>query len=118
MSSLDEIVHVVRAKPAPDGVAPKIIAVDGPGGAGKSTLASHIADRLGGAPVLRTDDFASWDNPVDWWPRLIAEALEPLSRNRAARFRRTDWEGADRELWTLVEPAEYLVLEGDRKSVV
>jgi uridine kinase len=111
-SSIDEIIQAVRAKPAPDGMATKIIAIDGPGGAGKSALARRLAEALGDAPVLHTDDFASWDNPLDWWPRLIAEALEPLSRNRPARFRRTDWENKGREEWREIEPAEFVILEG------
>lgn len=109
---IDHIIQKIRAKPAPDGMATKIIAIDGPGGAGKTTLAARLAEELGGAQVLHTDDFASWDNPLGWWPRLIDEALEPLSRNESARFKRTDWENGDRELWGEVEPAEFVILEG------
>ena len=89
----------------------KILAVDGLGGAGKSTLAAALATRLA-APIVHTDDFASWDHPLDWWPRLLAEVLEPLSRNEACRFRRTDWEGTGREEWVAVEPADVVILEG------
>lgn len=111
-SSIDDIVQVVRTKPAPDGMATKIIAIDGPGGAGKSVLARRLAEELGGAQVLHTDDFASWDNPLNWWPRLIEEALEPLSRNQPARFQRTDWENKGREQRREVKPAEFVILEG------
>lgn len=89
----------------------KILAIDGFGGAGKSTLAAALAIRLA-APIVHTDDFASWDHPLDWWPRLLAEVLEPLSRNEACRFRRTDWEGTGREEWVAVEPADVVILEG------
>jgi uridine kinase len=109
---IDDIVQAVRAKPAPDGMATKIIAIDGPGGAGKSALAAGLAEKLGDAPILHTDDFASWDDPLDWWPRLVTEALEPLSRNQRARFRRTDWENKGREEWREIEPAEFVILEG------
>jgi uridine kinase len=110
--SIDDIIQAARAKPAPHGMSTKIIAIDGPGGAGKSALALRLAAELGGAQVLHTDDFASWDNPIDWWPRLIDEALEPLSRNRPARFKRTDWENTGREEWREIEPAEFVILEG------
>ena len=90
----------------------RIIAVDGHGGAGKSTLAARLAQELGGVQVVHTDDFASWENPLDWWPRLIAEVLEPLARNETARFRRSDWGGTGREQWAGVEPAEFVLLEG------
>jgi uridine kinase len=111
-SSIDDIVRAVRDKPPPDGMVTKIIAIDGPGGAGKSALAARLAAELGDAQLLHTDDFASWDNPVDWWPRLLREALEPLSRNEPARFKRTDWENKGREQWREIEPAEFVILEG------
>jgi uridine kinase len=111
-SAIDEIVHAVRAKSAPNGMTTKILAVDGCGGAGKTALASALAEALGGAQVLHTDDFASWDNPIDWWPRLIREALEPLARNEPARFRATDWENSGRPDWRVIEPAEFVILEG------
>jgi uridine kinase len=90
----------------------RIVAIDGPGGAGKSTFAGLLAARLGGAPIVHTDDFASWDNPVDWWPRLVAEVLEPLSRGETPRFQRSAWEpGGDRG-WAEVQRAPVVVLEG------
>jgi uridine kinase len=111
-SAVQEIIGEVHARPAPAGMATKIIAIDGPGGAGKSSLAARLAHELGGVPVLQTDDFASWENPLDWWPRLIAEALEPLSLNQTARFTRTHWANSGREEWREVEPAPFVILEG------
>jgi uridine kinase len=90
----------------------KIVAVDGAGGAGKTTIAEELASLLGGAQIVHTDDFASWDNPVDWWPGLIAKVLEPLAHNRTGQFEPTRW-AADQPRRTLeVQPAEFLVLEG------
>lgn len=57
------------------------IAVDGHGGSGKSTFAQLLAQKLH-AEVVRTDDFASWDNPLDWWPLVIERVFEPV-RNGA-----------------------------------
>lgn len=111
-SLLPEIVEAVRAKQAPAGMPTKIIAIDGPGGAGKSTLAARLAKEFGGAQIVHTDDFASWDNPVNWWPRLIEEVLEPLIRSRSARYRRTDWGNPDHQEWGEVTPAEFAILEG------
>lgn len=67
-----------------------IVAIDGLGGAGKSTLAASLSGRFDGT-VIHTDDFASWDEPLEWWPRMIDEVLIPFASNRAARFRRFDW---------------------------
>lgn len=68
-----------------------LIGVDGHGGSGKSTLASALARELG-AEILHTDDFASWDNPVGWWPLLIEHALEPIARGaRTLSYQRSKW---------------------------
>src|SRR3954468_1330611 len=68
-----------------------IISVDGPGGAGKSTLASRIAHRLQNCPVIHTDDFASWNNQFEWWQDMLRQVLEPFSNNQTASYQRYDW---------------------------
>ncbi|MGZ4338356.1 MAG: uridine kinase family protein [Gaiellaceae bacterium] len=105
----------VRARRLPDGMQTRVIAVDGLSGAGKSSFAEHLSSSLDGAEIAHTDDFASWDNPVDWWPDLIERLLVPLSRNRVARFERSPWGGADRG-WAEVRPAELVILEGVTSS--
>jgi uridine kinase len=111
-SFLSVVVEALEVKEPPPGISTTIIAIDGPGGAGKSTLAKLLSGRLGGVPVLHTDDFASWDNPLNWWPRLVANVLEPLARNESARYRRTDWGNKDHQEWGEVAPSEFLILEG------
>src|SRR5581483_4355313 len=85
------IMQAIQTAQTPDGMTTKIIAIDGPGGAGKSTLAEQLSQKLGNAPILHTDDFASWDNPLNWWPRLLGQVLKPLSHNEIARYQRYDW---------------------------
>lgn len=55
----------------------KFIALDGHGGSGKTTLAKILAEELK-AEVLHTDDFASFDKPMDWYQRLIDEVFKPI----------------------------------------
>ena len=71
----------------PVGVSTKIIAIDGCGGAGKSTLAAQISAALGSCPVIHTDDFASWDNPLGWYDRMIDQVLKPLKQIKLQSFR-------------------------------
>lgn len=88
----------------------RIIAVDGPGGAGKSSLAAYLARELD-APIVHTDDFASWDNPIEWWPDLIEKVLSPLATGRPARYTPATWGGPKKEE-IVIEPGAFVVLDG------
>jgi uridine kinase len=69
----------------------KIIAIDGHGGAGKSTAAEKLAKELN-AEILHTDDFASWNKPVDWWTRIIDEVFEPIQHGvKTLNYKRGNW---------------------------
>ena len=104
----DDVVARIRALPGDV----RLVAVDGCGGAGKSTLAARLAADLGDCPVLHTDDFASWEQPLDWWPRMLAEAIQPLADGRAARFRRSEWGTSRLGDLVTVDPAPFVVVEG------
>jgi len=88
-----------------------IVAIDGPGGAGKSTLAARLSAEFG-AQVVHTDDFASWEVPIDWWPRMLHEVFEPLAEGRPARFQRYDWDRKELGEWLTVEPGGVVLVEG------
>jgi uridine kinase len=109
---LARIAAEVRERRPPAGMSTRIVAIDGHGGSGKSSFARHLARALGDVPVVQTDDFASWDNPTDWWPQLLEDVLVPLSKGETASFERSHWGGeTDGEL-VLVEPTELVILEG------
>lgn len=105
---LDAIVAAIMNKPGPL----RLVGVDGPGGAGKSTFASLLAAAAGDAPVVHTDDFASADNPIDWWPRLLEQVIEPLTRGDAARYQRYDWPSESLAEWHTIDPAPIIIIEG------
>jgi uridine kinase len=91
----------------------RIVAIDGCGGAGKSTLARTLAAALDAAAIVPTDDFASWDDQFEWWPRLLEQIIVPLRRGEIARYQRFDW--GTRQLAEWIElphnPAR-VILEG------
>ena len=79
----------IRARPCARAI--RLVAVDGRGRSGKSTLARALAAACGGAPVIRVDDFLYWHDIQGWWPRLEHEALRPLLLSGSpARFRVRD----------------------------
>lgn len=106
-----ELAGRILARPARCGPV-RLVAIDGPGGAGKSTFAARLADALGHAPVVHTDDFASWDNPLNWWPRLERQVLQPLGAGRTGRFQRYDWDRRALAEWREVPAVGVLILEG------
>ena len=105
---LDGLVAAILAKPGPL----RLVAVDGPGGAGKSTFARELSEAAGAAPVVHTDDFAAADNPIDWWPRLLEQVIEPLARGEAAHYQRYDWPSETLAEWHTIEPAAIVIIEG------
>lgn len=69
------------------------IAIDGRGGSGKSTLAGQLTKKLN-AQLVQTDDFASWDNPFNWWPLVIEHVFEPIKNGATTlSYPRSKWWG-------------------------
>jgi uridine kinase len=105
-------------RPAPP---PLVVAIDGPGASGKSTIAQAIAAEIPTA-LVHTDDFFlptfSTDGVrrplVDYydWRRLRAEALAPLLAGHIANFRRFDWQLGALGGPVTVTPSGLIVLEG------
>ena len=85
----------------------RLIGIDGPGGAGKSTLAAKLSDK-----IVATDDFitAAWE----WYDfeRLRREVVDPLLRGEPARYQRMDWNTGELMEWHVVEPGGVVVIEG------
>lgn len=96
----------------------RVVAVDGPAGSGKTTLAAALAERCAvagrTAQVVHMDDlYAGWSGlEGDLWPRLAAQVLEPMRRGRPGRFQRYDWVDDRFADWVDVPVADVLVLEG------
>jgi uridine kinase len=93
-----------------------LVAIDGPGGAGKSTLAALLTSHLGDATVVPTDDFAASDDPLGWWRRMRDDVIEPIAEGRGARFRRRDFLSGQLLEWVTVPAARVTIVEGVSSS--
>jgi len=103
----DDLVGRLLAQPR-DGV--RLVGVDGRGGAGKTTFAARLSAAADAAPVVHTDDFASWEEPTQWWPRMLAEVIDPLLSGNPASYRPYDWVERRLALDVLTIPAAPLVV--------
>ena len=112
---LPQAIEGIRAARPLCGASSRMVAIDGPGGAGKTSLAEWLGRRLDGASTIHTDDFASWDDQIGWWPRMLAEVLVPLAADRTAVFMPTSWDGRPRDR-IVVQPGELVILEGVTSS--
>jgi uridine kinase len=101
----------------------RLVAVDGPAGAGKTLFAGRLAAAVsavlgaaggGPPPVVHTDDLLDgWADQLTFWPRLERWVLAPLRSGRPGRYRRYSWvrhEFTDR--WIRVEPGPLVIIEG------
>lgn len=121
---MESLVEAVLAAPPRLGRI-RLVAVDGPTGGGKTTLAARLAAALcaaagnvehgaRGVAVVHTDDLLDgWGDLLTFWPRLESGVLAPLSRGEPARYRAYDWHlGRFGDEWRVVPPPEVLILEG------
>jgi len=104
------VASLARGRPPTLGSG-RLVCVDGPAGAGKSTLAGELGG-LTGARVVHMDDL------YDGWSGLphVADQLDgllrPMADGRAGRYRRYDWHAGAFAETVEVPPADLLVLEG------
>jgi len=109
-SEAARILELSRDRPPTLG-AGRLICVDGPAGAGKTSLAEVIARRAS-APVVHMDDlYPGWDGLPEVAGQLES-LLRPLAEGRAGSYRRYDWHLGHFAETVQVPPARLLVLEG------
>lgn len=110
---------------------PILVTLDGRSGTGKSTIAKHIAERLGGVEIT-ADDFWVGGSNEEWdtkspkekaemaidWKRLRNEVLEPLLAGKPATWYPFDWKAGHGLSANALhsEPKPLIVLDGAYSS--
>jgi uridine kinase len=106
----------VLARPARLGGV-RVVAVDGPSGAGKTTFADRLAGALrrtgARVVVVHTDELLDgWEDQFTFWKRLEETVFEPLAHGHAGRHPVYDWHLARFAGEREVPVPDVLIVEG------
>lgn len=96
-------------------MARALVCIDGPAGAGKTTLAELLMARHPHARVMHLDDlYAGWDNALDatLTDRLIRHIRDPFLAAAPIRYPRFDWYANRFGEDMLLPDTSLLVVEG------
>lgn len=100
----------------------KVLAIDGGGGAGKTTFARHLARELEGAEIIAIDDFFKGPmeiltepaqltiNPIFDWERFAAQVINPLREGRQIFYQKYNWDAHSFDETFHTVPTEVVVI--------
>ncbi len=122
MSTADHVLRAALQLPPTLGGRCRVVAVDGPAGSGKTTLAAAIvttaADRAAGLlEVVHLDDLYDGWRGVRHVNALVATVLRSLHAAGEAAYLRYDWDRAAYAEVRRIDLPDLLVLEGVGSSV-
>jgi hypothetical protein len=89
---------------------PRVLAVDGRSGGGKTTVALRLAAAVPAATVLHTDDVAWYHAFFDWADLVRDGILAPLRAGRDVAYRPPAWDERGREGAITASAASPLVI--------
>jgi len=113
VATLAELLEVIfEAAEAPEG-RPRVVAVDGRGASGKSTLANRLYAAVPTCTVVSTDDVAWYHSFFGWTELLATGVLEPARRGESVSYRPPAWQERGRA-GAIEVPAgrQLLIVEG------
>jgi len=96
VETLSDVLQRLR-NAAPDVAGrPLLVAIDGRGGAGKSTLVERLRGIVPASGVVHTDDIAWNQAVVDWADLMVDGVLAPVRRGEAVSYRPPKWDEKER----------------------
>ena len=94
---------------------PILIAIDGPAGSGKTSLANQLASNLKSATTIHMDDlYNGWEDALTaTLTRHLEEwVLDPLTQHQSVKYQKFDWINGEYGPTVEVRDVELLILEG------
>jgi len=89
-----------------------LIAIDGLGGSGKTTLAVLVKEELENSVIIQLDDFYSPALHAADLPRLKEQVLLPLHNHQEAKYRVYEWTTNSYSDWHILKPEGIFIIEG------
>ncbi|CAB5039561.1 MAG: hypothetical protein F2921_04825 [Actinobacteria bacterium] len=94
---------------------PILIAIDGPAGSGKTSLANQLSNKLNSATTIHMDDlYNGWEDALT--PTLTRHLeewiLDPLTQQATVKYQKFDWTSSEYGSPIEVRDIELLILEG------
>ncbi|MBO0836883.1 MAG: uridine kinase [Actinobacteria bacterium] len=89
-----------------------LVAIDGAGGAGKSSLAASIVQQIDNAYVISLDDFARPSVPGWDQERFRRQVLDLLLAGQDAYYQRWDWPTDSGAEWHRIPRNSIVIVEG------
>lgn len=90
---------------------PVLVAIDGYGGAGKTTFSKQIQAAFPDSQIICSDDFALPEGGGDR-ARMLAQVFEPLSQGKSTIFQRFEWNSKSLTERKEIRPAGLIIIEG------
>lgn len=108
------MLDLVSSRPARLTATARLLCIDGPAGAGKSTLATGVVEAAGPSSQLIHLDLLldGWDGLAGVAATLVEDVLAPLRAGRRAAYRRYDWHAGRFAERVEVPACDLLVVEG------
>jgi uridine kinase len=89
-----------------------LIAIDGVGGAGKTTLAELLKKELENSVIVQLDDFYSPTLQATDLLRLKEQVLLPLHNHQEAKYQIYEWKADSFSDWHILKPEGIFIFEG------
>lgn len=112
---LNELISEVRVLLASTNERPVLVVIDGPAGAGKSTLAARIVEEIGAGEIIHCDDlYNGWDDALTetFQEHLQQWILDPLSQGQMPRYQKYDWSSRAFSPSVALGRSALIILEG------
>ena len=110
MNDLDKVISKIRELKKKQQTI--LIAIDGFGGSGKSSLAKSIKEKFSDTAIVEMDDFYSPKLKGADYERVLNQIIKPLKEGKTADYQIYDWQSNRLILRKSILPRNIVIIEG------